>query len=117
MMKLRSTICGLALALVLAMPFATAQAEGAAARWSHRELPNYPVLLRGLKIGGHVKLVVTLDSEGKVTQATVRGGNPMLAELSCIAVKKWVRAGVPAESKVEVEFVFDPTSGVLLRAE
>jgi outer membrane biosynthesis protein TonB len=105
----------LLVAIALAVP--AAQGEDAGVRWSHRELPSYPVLLRGLKIGGHVKLIVTLDSDGKVKQATVRGGNPMLAELSCIAVKKWVRATASSESKVEVEFVFDPMSGVLLGAE
>jgi hypothetical protein len=116
-MKVRSTICGVLLAIVLAVPFAGARAEDSGAHWSHRELPSYPALLRNLKIGGHVKLVLTLDGVGKVKQATVRGGNPMLAELSCIAVKKWVRSSAQADSKVEVEFVFDPISGVLLGAE
>jgi outer membrane biosynthesis protein TonB len=105
------------LALLLAVPLVGARAEDSGAHWSHRELPSYPVLLRSLKIGGHVKLIVTVDGDGKVKEATVRGGNPMLAELSCIAVKKWIRSSAPADSKVQVEFVFDPISGVLLGAE
>jgi outer membrane biosynthesis protein TonB len=114
-MKLRLTIWVLLLAIAIAVP--SAWGEDAGVRWTHRELPTYPALLRNLKIGGHVKLVVTLDGEGKVKEATVRGGNPMLAELSCIAVKKWTRTSTPNDTKVEVEFVFDPVSGVLLGAE
>ena len=111
-MKLRSTFLGLLLAVSLMVP--SAKAEDASVQWVHRELPSYPALLRNLKIGGHVKLLVTLTSDGKVKQATVRGGNPMLAELSCIAVKKWVHSGTAPEDKVEVELVFDPTSGVAM---
>jgi len=114
-MKLRSMLWGLLIACCLMAPGARAQDEPV--HWSHLELPNYPALLRGLKIGGHVKLMVTLTSDGKVKQATVRGGNPMLAELSCIAVKKWVRVANTAESKVEISFNFDPMSGVVLEAE
>ncbi len=114
-MKLRSLLWGLLIAGCLVVP--GARAEDPPVRWSHLELPTYPALLRGLKIGGHVKLMVTLTSDGKVKQATVRGGNPMLAELSCIAVKKWVRANNASENKVEVSLNFDPLSGVILEAE
>lgn len=114
-MRLRSKLWGLLIVASLAIP--VARAEDGGARWSHRELPSYPALLRNLKIGGHVKLLVTLDSEGKVKQTTVRGGNPMLAELSCMAVKKWVRVSPAADNQVEVELVFDPSSGVVMGEE
>jgi len=113
-MRLRSLLWGLLIAGCLIMP--CARAEDVVPRWSHLELPAYPALLRSLKIGGHVKLVLTLASDGKVKQATVRGGNPMLAELSCLAARKWVRTrSVP--DKVEVDLLFDPNSGVALGAE
>ena len=112
-MKLRSMLWGLVIVMLLAMP--SARAEEVSTRWSHYELPSYPSLLRNLKIGGHVKLLVTLTSEGKVKQTTVRGGNPMLAELSCLAVKKWVHAAT-TEGKVEVDLLFDPNTGVILDA-
>jgi len=111
-MKLRSLLWGLLIALSLTVP--SAKAEDANTRWTHCELPSYPALLRNLKIGGHVKLLVTLANDGKVKQATVRGGNPMLAELSCMAVKKWVYSGSAPDDKVEVELVFDPGSGVAI---
>ena len=111
-MKVRSMLWGLLIAVSLAVP--SARAEDNDVRWAHRELPSYPVLLRNLKIGGHVKLLVTLTNDGKVKQTTVRGGNPMLAELSCMAVKKWVYSGSAPDDKVEVELVFDPGSGVAI---
>lgn len=101
-----STVIALALAITPAM-----RAQEADSPWTHRELPEYPALLRNLKIGGLVRLSVTVGNDGKVKQATVRGGNPMLAELSCMAVKKWVHAN-PASEKVNVELVFDPKAGV-----
>ena len=105
-----STVIALALAITPAM-----RAQDASSPWSHRELPDYPSLLRNLKIGGHVKLYVTVGNDGKVKQATVKGGNPMLAELSCMAVKKWVLAN-PASEKLDVELVFDPKAGVAFGA-
>jgi outer membrane biosynthesis protein TonB len=110
-MKLRSMLWGLMIAASLAV--LPARAEDVTAHWAHDELPSYPALLRNLKIGGHVKLLVTLANDGKVTQTTVRGGNPMLAELSCMAVKKWV-ATTPLDGKVEVDLLFDPASGVVV---
>jgi len=100
--------------LVIAVSLAVlpARAEDTGPRWSHSEMPSYPSLLRNLKIGGHVKILVTLTTDGKVKQTTVRGGNPMLAELSCMAVKKWV-ATAPSDGKVEVDFDFDPASGAV----
>ena len=102
-----STVIALALAITPAM-----KAQDAGSPWSHRELPDYPSLLRNLKIGGNVKLSVTVGNDGKVKQATVKGGNPMLAELSCMAVKKWIHTQPAAEGKLNVELVFDPKAGV-----
>jgi TonB family protein len=76
---------------------------------THREMPSYPALLRGLKIGGRVKLRLTVSPDGKVKQATIEGGNPMLAELSCVAARKWTFTESHTESKVAVELEFTPT--------
>lgn len=83
-------------------------ASDATVHATSREMPNYPVLLRGLKIGGKVKLRLTVSPDGKVQQATIEGGNPMLAELSCIAARKWKYSEGTGTSKVAVELVFDP---------
>ena len=109
-MNLRSKLWVLVIAATLAV--LPARAEDTGTHWSHSEMPSYPALLRNLKIGGHVKILVTLATDGKVKQTTVRGGNPMLAEISCMAVKKWV-ATTPSDGKVEVDFDFDPASGAV----
>ena len=110
-LMLWSTVIALALTITPAM-----RAQDASSPWSHRELPEYPSLLRNLKIGGNVKLAVVLGNDGKVKQATVKGGNPMLAELSCMAVKKWIYAHPATDNKVNVELVFDPKAGVAFGA-
>lgn len=110
-MNMRSKLWVLVIATSLAV--LPARAEDSIAHWSHSEMPSYPALLRNLKIGGHVKLVVTVTNDGKVKQTTVRGGNPMLAELSCMAVKKWVAVAAPSDDKIEVDFDFDPASGMV----
>jgi TonB family protein len=97
------------LAASLAVPM---WASEAAVRCTHRELPGYPALLRNLKIGGTVKLRVRVAPDGKVKQATIQGGNPILAELSCIAVKKWTYTSNESASEVLVELVFDPSAEV-----
>lgn len=114
-MKYRLMVWSVVIAFALAITPAM-KAQDASSPWSHRELPDYPSLLRNLKIGGNVKLCVTLGNDGKVKQATVKGGNPMLAELSCMAVKKWVHTQPAPESKLDVELVFDPKAGVAFGA-
>lgn len=109
-MNWRSKLWVLVIAASLAV--LPAGAEDSTAQWSHSEMPSYPTLLRNLKIGGHVKLLVTLANDGKVKQTMVRGGNPMLAELSCMAVKRWV-AAARTDDKIEVDFDFDPASGTV----
>lgn len=81
-----------------------------ALRCTHREAPAYPALLRSLKIGGRVKLRLSVAADGKVTGTRVEGGNPVLAELSCIAARKWTYVATSKPSDVAVELVFDPAA-------
>ncbi len=98
------------LALLVAVSLSVPVWANESVRCTHCELPSYPALLRGLKIGGHVKLKLTVSAEGKVQKAEVEGGNPMLAEISCIAAKRWKFSEGREASQVPVELVFDPTS-------
>lgn len=113
-MNLRSKLWGFVIAATL-LAVNPARAEDLSAHWTHSQMPSYPALLRNLKIGGHVKLLVTLTNDGKVKQTTVRGGNPMLAELSCMAVKNWVAVSSTESKleKIELDFDFDPASGAV----
>jgi len=114
-MKYRFMLWSMVIVAALTIPPAM-RAQDGGSPWSHRELPDYPSLLRNLKIGGNVKLSVTLGNDGRVKEATVKGGNPMLAELSCMAVKKWIYTHAAPDSKVSVELVFDPKAGVAFGA-
>jgi TonB family protein len=98
------SVLALALAMVLQVSAETVL------RCTHREMPNYPMLLRSLRIGGHVKLRLTVAPNGKVTTAKLQGGNPVLGELSCVAAKKWIYATSSTGGDVAVELLFEPTT-------
>jgi TonB family protein len=80
---------------------------------THRKIvtrvnPEYPDTLRLAQIGGLVRLNVTVTAGGTVTQAEVRGGNPILAEKAQQAVMKWKFAPGPAQTVEEVRISFSP---------
>lgn len=72
-----------------------------------QETPEYPALLKKLKIGGTVKLNALVAADGTVKKTKIDGGNPMLAEIACSAVSKWKFAPAPASTNVPVEMTFD----------
>jgi TonB family protein len=80
---------------------------------NHRKIlsrvsPEYPDTLRMAQIGGLVRLNVTVSAGGTVTQAEVRGGNPILAEKAQQAVMKWKFAPGPAQTIEEIRISFSP---------
>lgn len=80
---------------------------------THRKIlvrvnPEYPDTLRMAQIGGLVRLSVTASANGNVTQAEVRGGNPILAEKAQQAVVKWKFAPGPSQTVEEVRISFSP---------
>lgn len=72
--------------------------------------PEYPVSLRGLQIGGTVRLMVTISPMGNVEDVKLLGGNPILAESAIKAVKQWIYAAGRSQTKMEVSIPFDPRS-------
>ena len=72
-----------------------------------QETPEYPALLKKLKIGGTVKLSALVAADGTVKKTKIDGGNPMLGEIACSAVNKWKFAPAPASTSVPVEMTFD----------
>jgi protein TonB len=70
--------------------------------------PIYPKAAIEAHVEGTVKLHTIIDTDGKVIEATLISGPPMLAQASIDAVKQWrfkpaLLKGVPAQ----VECVFD----------
>ena len=72
-----------------------------------QDTPEYPALLKKLKIGGTVKLSALVAADGTVKKTKIDGGNPMLGEIACSAVSKWKFAPAAESSSVPVEMVFD----------
>src|SRR5208282_1544783 len=58
--------------------------------------PEYPETLRQLRIGGTVRLRVTVSPQGHAESITLLGGNPILGEAAIRAVKQWVYAAGPS---------------------
>ena len=72
--------------------------------------PEYPALLKKLGIGGTVKLSALVAADGTVKKAKIDGGNPMLGEVACVAVKKWKFSPASQSSTEPVEMTFDSKS-------
>jgi TonB family protein len=70
--------------------------------------PEYPDTLRNLKIGGVVRLRVTISPKGTVESAVLVGGNPILGDAAIAAVTRWTYAAAPSQTTVEVTLRFDP---------
>jgi TonB family protein len=70
--------------------------------------PDYSELLRHAQIGGLVRLKATVAADGKVTNVTVVGGNPILAESASAAVMKWKYAPASEQTVEEVSISFTP---------
>jgi TonB family protein len=70
--------------------------------------PVYPEVLERHKIGGTVKLQLTISPSGVVESVIVLGGNPILGEAAVTAVKKWVYTASAKRTKAEVTVPFNP---------
>jgi len=86
-------------------------AIGVPSRSAERKLitrvePDYPETLKRLKIGGTVRLRVSISAKGNVEDVELLGGNPILGESAVVAVKKWVYAAGRSRSIAEVSISF-----------
>ena len=70
--------------------------------------PLYPAVLLSNRIGGTVRLKVTIASNGTVEDVEMLGGNPVLGDAAIAAVKKWVYAAGRSRMATEVSIPFDP---------
>ena len=70
--------------------------------------PEYPAILKEKRIGGTVRLRVTVEANGEVSNVTVLGGNAILADKAEVAVKQWRFAQSSQATLTEVKINFDP---------
>jgi periplasmic protein TonB len=73
--------------------------------------PEYPAMAKQMRIGGHVEVDVTIDSEGNVQEVKVSSGNALLTPAVIGAVKKWkftpfTENGTPARAVASLGFDF-----------
>ena|ERR1700730_8163309 len=69
--------------------------------------PEYPVIMKSARIGGTVRLNVTVLANGTVARVQVLGGNPILAETATKAVMKWKFALASTQTNEEVVVSFN----------
>jgi len=70
--------------------------------------PEYPQSLKDMRIGGTVRLQLTVLANGDVSKVEPRGGNPILVEAATKAVLKWKYVPAGSQSNEEVQIDFRP---------
>ncbi len=95
-------VCALTMMVALALPGRAADERAIKSRVA----PVYPELAKRMKIGGAVKLEVSVDAEGKVTDVKTVSGNHMLSSAAEEAVRKWKFVAGAGTSTVVVELNF-----------
>jgi TonB family protein len=68
--------------------------------------PEYPDTLKDLRIGGIVRLRLSISAKGNVEQVELLGGNPILGESAASAARKWVYAAGRSRTIAEVSLRF-----------
>ena len=81
-----STRCGIVIAVLLMLPFASAKAE-----WIEKPAPEFPMGIFYAGLGGSVVVSLTMDRDGRVTSSRVirSSGQTILDRLACNAAMKW----------------------------
>ena len=69
--------------------------------------PRYPEVARKMNLGGTVKVVATVTSDGSVEKVEPVGGSPLLVQAAEDAVLKW-KFAAGHESKEILELHFTP---------
>jgi TonB family protein len=90
-----------ALALALTLP---SSAEDRAVK--QRVPPAYPEIAKRMRIEGVIKMSVTVDAEGKVTDVKTISGNRTLSIAAEDAVRKWKFEAGAGVATVEVSMNF-----------
>src|SRR5208283_5407143 len=94
----RSGLLALALVFLFVVPGRAAEERAVKSRVA----PVYPEVARRMRISGIVKLEVTVDAEGKVTDVKPLSGNGILSSAAQDAVRKWKFASGPEQTVVDL---------------
>ena len=94
-----------ALAVLVALAAPSRAAEERAVK--SKVAPMYPEIAKRLHVSGMVKLVVTVDADGKVTDVKTVSGNQLLAAAAEEAVHKWRYVAGDRQTTVDLSINFD----------
>jgi TonB family protein len=92
----------LALMVALALPAMAADMRAIKVKTA----PAYPEIAKRMKVSGVVRLAVTVDAEGKVTDVKPLSGNGILSAAAEMSVRNWRFAPGDGTSTVEVAVNF-----------
>jgi TonB family protein len=68
--------------------------------------PRYPDMARKINLGGTVKVVAVVASDGNVKKVELLGGSPLLVEAAQTAISQWKYApGSESRETVELHFI------------
>ena len=68
--------------------------------------PRYPDMARKINLGGTVKVVAVVTSDGNVKKVEPVGGSPLLVEAAQTAISQWKYApGTESRESVELHFI------------
>jgi protein TonB len=71
-----------------------------------RTNPQYSDLARRMNLSGKVKIELVIAPDGRVKNARVIGGHPVLVQACLDAVKEWKFEPAPEETTQMIEFDF-----------
>jgi TonB family protein len=84
------------------------QTEGTRRKLLYKVEPQYPVILKASKIGGVVRLNVSISPGGVVQKVSPLGGSSPLVDAAVTAVKKWKYEPAFGWTNMEVRLLFTP---------
>jgi TonB family protein len=93
-----------ALMLVVAMAMPAKAADSRAVKT--RVSPVYPEIAKRMKIDGWVKVEVTVEADGKVSEVKTLSGNRVLSVAAEDAVRRWRFEPGPGQTTVELSINF-----------
>ena len=90
------------------LPVHAQQTEGIERKLLYKVDPQYPVILKASRIGGVVRLKVSISPAGVVQSVSPLGGSPPLVDAATIAVKKWKYEPALGVTSMEIRLRFTP---------
>ncbi len=96
-------------AAILLFAIAAASASGQEARRAvSKPTPRYPEVAKRLNLVGTVKVEITIGPDGKIKNANVLGGHPILVSSTLDALKEWKYEPSKTETVATLNFEFHP---------